>query len=108
MDHNAESRGELLAEIKDLRARLAEAEQALIASSKSKNNHVRKHAEDEIRWGKERNHERAKADELLQFEKREHRHSEDELGKTREQLRDVSFKLLLGEETERKRISRER
>jgi len=68
---------------------------------------VSKHAEDEIRWGKERNHERAKADELLQFEKTEHRHSEEELGKTREQLRDVSFKLLLAEETERKRIAQE-
>jgi len=68
---------------------------------------VSKHAEDEILWGKERNHERARADELLQFEQVEHRHSEEELGKTREQLRDVSFKLLLAEETERKRIAQE-
>jgi signal transduction histidine kinase len=37
----------------------------------------------------------------------EHRHSEEELGKTREQLRDVSFKLLQAEETERKRIAQE-
>jgi signal transduction histidine kinase len=43
----------------------------------------------------------------LQFEKMEHRYSEKELGKTREQLRDVSFKLLLAEETERKRIAQE-
>ena len=97
MDHNAEPRAKLLAEIKDLRARLAEAEQALIASSKSKNNHLRKHSEDEIRRGKEGNHRRARADELLQFEKVEHRHSEEESGKTRDQLRDVSFKLLLSD-----------
>ena len=107
MDKAAETRKKLLAEIKDLRARLAETEEALRAASKNRNNHVRQHAEDEIRWGKERNHERAKADELLQFEKSEHRHSEEELGKTREQLRDVSFKLLLAEETERKRIAQE-
>jgi len=107
LDKDAESREDLIAEIKDLRARLAETEEALLAARKSRNNHVRKEAEDEIRWGKERNHERAKADELLQFEKVEHRHSEEELGKTREQLRDVSFKLLLAEETERKRIAQE-
>ena len=107
MDNAAETREELIAEIKDLRARLAETEKALFAASKSRNNHVRKHAEDEIRWGKERNHERARSEELLQFEKMEHRHSEKELGKTREELRDVSFKLLLAEETERKRIAQE-
>jgi len=104
---DAETRGTLIAEIKDLRARLAETEKALLAAQKSRNNHVSKHAEDEIRWGKERNHERVKASELLQFEKVEHRHSEEELGKTREQLRDVSFQLLLAEETERKRIAQE-
>ena len=107
LGNDAEPREELIAEIKDLRIRLAETEEALFAASKSRNNHVRKHAEDEIRWAKERNHERASADELLQFEKMEHRHSEKELGKTREQLRDVSFKLLLAEETERKRIAQE-
>ena len=104
---DAKTREELLAEIKDLRTRLAETEEALLAARKSRNNHVRKEAEDEIRWAKERNHERAKAEELLLFEKVEHRHSEKELGKTREQLRDVSFKLLLAEETERKRIAQE-
>jgi signal transduction histidine kinase len=103
----AETREDLLAEIKDLRARLAEAEEALLAANKSRNNHVRIHAEDEIRWGKEKNHERARAEELLQFEKVEHRHSEEELGKARDQLRDVSFRLLLAEETERKRIAQE-
>ena len=107
MDNDVETREELLAEIKDLRTRLAETEEALFATFKSRNNHERKHAEDEIHWSKERNHERATADELLQFGKMEHRHSEEELGKTREQLRDVSFKLLLAEETERKRISQE-
>jgi signal transduction histidine kinase len=104
---DAKTREELLAEIKDLRALLAETEEALLAARKSKNNHMRKDAEDGIRWAKERNHERANAEELLQFEKIEHRHSEEELGKTREQLRDVSFKLLLAEETERKRIAQE-
>jgi signal transduction histidine kinase len=107
LDKEAETREALLAEIKDLRSRLAESEQALLAAAKNRNNHVRKHAEDEIRWAKERNGERAKADEVLQIEKLEHRHSEEELGKTREQLREVSFKLLLAEETERKRIAQE-
>jgi signal transduction histidine kinase len=104
---DAENQETLLAEIKDLRARLAETEEALLAAQKSRNNHVSKHAEDEIRWGRERNQDRARAGKLLQFEKKEHRHSEEELGKTREQLRDVSFKLLLAEETERKRIAQE-
>jgi signal transduction histidine kinase len=107
LDNDAKTREELIAEIKDLRARLAEIEEALLAANKSRNTHVRKHDEDEIRWAKERNYERARADELLQFEKMEHRHSEKELEKTREQLRDVSFKLLLAEETERKRIAQE-
>jgi signal transduction histidine kinase len=107
LDKEAETREALLAEIKDLRSRLAESEKDLLAAAKNRNNHVRKHAEDEIRWAKERNGERAKADEELQIEKLEHRHSEEELGKTREQLREVSFKLLLAEETERKRIAQE-
>jgi signal transduction histidine kinase len=107
LGNDAETREELIAEIRDLRVRLAKTEEALLATRKSRNNHVRKHAEDEIRWGKERNHERVRAEEMLQFEKMEHRHSEEELGKTRDQLRDVSFKLLLAEETERKRIAQE-
>jgi signal transduction histidine kinase len=107
LEKEAETREALLAEIKDLRSRLAESEKALLAAAKSRNNHVRKHAEEEIRWAKERNGERAKADEVLQIEKLEHRHSEEELGKTREQLREVSFRLLLAEETERKRIAQE-
>jgi signal transduction histidine kinase len=107
LDKDAENRDALLVEIKDLRSRLAESEEALLSATKNRNNHVRKHAEDETRWAKERNGERARADELLQSEKAEHYHSKEELGKTREQLREVSFKLLLAEETERKRISQE-
>jgi len=107
LDNAVKTRKKLLAEIKDLQARLAETEEALLAAQKSRNNHVSKHADEEIAWGKERNHERAGFDELLQFEKGEHRHSEEELGKTREQLRDVSIRLLLAEETERKRIAQE-
>ncbi|MGE5843165.1 MAG: sensor histidine kinase, partial [Deltaproteobacteria bacterium] len=72
-----------------------------------RNNHVRKHTEDETGWAKERNGERARADEALQAEKLGRRRSDEELGKTREQLQEVSFKLLLAEETERKRISQE-
>ena len=104
---DAETREELIAEIKDLRARLEETEEALLATRKSRNNQALKHSKDKSAWAKERNHERVRADELLQFEKGEHRHSEEELGKTRDQLRDVSFKLLLAEETERKRIAQE-
>jgi len=107
LGYDSKTREELIAEIKDLRARLAETEEALFATRKNRNNHVRKHAEDEIAWAKERNHERARVEEILQFEKVEHRHSEEELGKTRDQLREVSFKLLLAEETERKRIAQE-
>jgi len=107
LDQEAQAIETLLAQIKDLQARLAETEEVLFAARKSRNNNVRKHAEKEIRWAKERNDERARADELLQLEKLEHRQSEEALGKTREQLRDVSFKLLLAEETERKRIAQE-
>jgi signal transduction histidine kinase len=107
LDKDAEIREDLPAEIKDLRARLAETEEALRTTQKNRNNYLHQHAEDKIAWGKERNQERARADKILQFEKIEHRHSEEELGKTREQLRDVSFRLLLAEETERKRIAQE-
>ena len=107
MDNDAPKEEDVLAKIRDLKARLEECEEELGVLKKSRNNHVREHQEDEIRWAQERKQERAKADELLQFEKIEHRHSEEELGKTREQLRDVSFKLLLAEETERKRIAQE-
>jgi signal transduction histidine kinase len=43
----------------------------------------------------------------LQAERVERQHAEKELGKTKTQLKDVSFKLLLAEETERKRIAQE-
>jgi signal transduction histidine kinase len=107
VENDTRSREELLEEIKNLRARLQETQEALLAAYGNKNAQNRKHAENNIRWAKERNNERAKADEILQFEKVEHRHSEEELGKTREQLRDVSFQLLMAEERERKRIAQE-
>jgi hypothetical protein len=106
-DNDAQKEKDVLAKMKDLMAQLDECKEELRLLKKSRNNHIRKHEEDRVRWAKERNPDRAKADELLQFEKIEHRHSEEELGKTGEQLRDVSFKLLLAEETERKRISQE-
>jgi signal transduction histidine kinase len=107
LEDDPRSREEILEELRDLRTRLQETEEERRAIRKEKNNQNHRHTEDEIRWAKERNHERATADELLLFEKMEHRHSEEELGKTREQLRDVSFKLLQAEETERKRIAQE-
>lgn len=45
--------------------------------------------------------------ETLQAERVGRHHAEDELGETKVQLKDVSFKLLLAEETERKRIAHE-
>lgn len=49
MGKDAETREELIAAIKDLRTRLAETEEALLATRtrKSRNNQVRKHDEDE-------------------------------------------------------------
>jgi signal transduction histidine kinase len=107
LDNDAKKEEDVLAKMKDLQARLDECEEELRVLRKSRNNHVRKHEEDKILWAQERNRDRAEADELLHFEKIEHRHSEEELGKTREQLQDVSFRLLLAEETERKRIAQE-
>ena len=43
----------------------------------------------------------------MQSERVERQHTEEELGETKAQLKDVSFKLLLAEETERKRIAQE-
>jgi signal transduction histidine kinase len=93
--------------MKDLLAQPFECKEELRVLKKGRNNHIRKHQEDWIRWARERNHDRAKANELLQFEKIEYRHSEEELEKTRVKLRDASFKLLMAEETDRKRIARE-
>ncbi len=106
-DKDAKTREDLLAEIKDLQARLAETEEALRTTQKNRNSYLHKHAEDKIAWDKERDQERARADEILQFEKIEHRQSEEQLQMTREELRDVSFRLLLAEEAERKRIAQE-
>jgi signal transduction histidine kinase len=104
---DSKTREEILEELKTLRTRLQEAEEARWAISKEKNSQNHRHAEEEIRWTQERENERASAGEILHFEKMEHRHSEEELGRTREQLRDVSFKLLQAEETERKRLAQE-
>jgi len=101
------TREEILEELGNLRTRLQEVEKARRVISKEKNIQAHQHAEEEIRWTKERENERASSGEILHFERMEHRHSQEELGKTREQLRDVSFKLLQAEETERKRIAQE-
>jgi signal transduction histidine kinase len=93
--------------MKDLLAQPFECKEELRVLKKSRNNHIRKYQEERIRWARERNHDRAKANELLQFEKIEYRHSEEELEKTRVKLRDASFKLLMAEETDRKQIARE-
>jgi signal transduction histidine kinase len=107
LEDDSKTREEILEELKNLRTRLQEAEEARRVINKEKNNQNHRHAEEEIRWTKERENERASLGEILHFEKMEHRHSEEELGRTREQLRDVSFKLLQAEETERKRIAQE-
>ena len=107
MEDDSKTRKELLQELNNLRTRFQEVEEARRVIGKEKNNQAHRHAEEEIRWTRERENERANLGEILQFEKMEHRHSEEELGRTREQLRDVSFKLLQAEETERKRIAQE-
>jgi signal transduction histidine kinase len=107
LEDASKTREEILEELKNLRIRLQEVEEARRVIIKEKNNQAHQHAEEEICWTKERENERASLGEILHFEKMEHRHSEEELGRTREQLRDVSFKLLQAEETERKRIAQE-
>ncbi len=107
MEDDFKTREEILEELRDLRTRLQEAEEEGRAIRKDKNNQAHRHAAEEIRWTQEKANERARADEILHFEKMELRNSEEELGRTREQLRDVSFKLLQAEETERKRIAQE-
>lgn len=107
LEDDSKTREEILGELRNLRTRLHEVEEARQVIRKEKNNQAHRHAEEEIRWTQEREKERASAGEILHFEKMEHRHSEEELGRTREQLRDVSFKLLQAEETERKRIAQE-
>jgi signal transduction histidine kinase len=104
---DARTQEDLLSEIRDLRTRLEETLGELRAVSKNRNHRARRHSEDEIRWAEERNSERARSEEMLRTEKVERQHAEKELGKTQEQLREVSFRLLLAEETERKRIAQE-
>ena len=86
---------ELLAEIKNLRARVEQLEEDLQGAKKDRNNQEHKHEENHIRWSKERNGERARAEEILQTERAGRHHAEEELGGTKAQLKDVSFKLLL-------------
>jgi signal transduction histidine kinase len=107
MEENTKTKKELLAEIKNLRARSEQLEEDLRAVRKDRNNQERKYEENHALWSKERNGERAKAEETLQAEKVGRHHAEEELGETKAQLKDVSFKLLLAEETERKRIAQE-
>jgi len=102
MEDDSKTREEILEELRNLRSRLQEVEEARQVIKKEKNNQAHRHTKEEIRWAQEREKERASAGEILHFEKMEHRHSEEELGRTRERLRDVSFKLLQAEETERK------
>ena len=107
MEDNVEIREDLLAEIKDLRSRLEEAEERLRGVRKNKNNEARKHLEDENRWAKERNSERAKTDQMIRAETIKRQRADKKLEETQEQLRFVSSRLLLAEETERKRIARD-
>lgn len=107
MENHAKSREDLLEEIRDLRTRLDEAEVALRAISKNRNNDARKHKENETRWAKERNSALASADKVLLAERIERQNIEQRLGQTQEQLQNVSFRLLKAEERERKRIAQE-
>jgi signal transduction histidine kinase len=107
LESDSRTKKEILKENSDLLTRLEQLEEDLRVIRKDRNNHEHKDEENHIRWSKERNDERAKAEETLQAEKNGRRHAEDELGDTKTQLKDVSFKLLLAEETERKRIAQE-
>jgi signal transduction histidine kinase len=107
LETDSRTQEEIIKENRDLRTRLGQLEESLQALRKNMNNQAHKHDENHILWSKERNGERAKAEETLQAEKVGRRHAEDELGDTKTQLRDVSFKLLMAEETERKRIAQE-
>ncbi len=107
MGTDARTREELLAEIKNLRTRLEQLEGDLRVVRKDRNNQEHRYEETHLRWSRERNGERAKAEETLQTERAGRHHAEEELGETKAQLKDVSFKLLLAEENERKRIAQE-
>ncbi len=107
METDARTKKELLAEIKNLQTRIKQLEKNLKGVRKNRNDQEHKYEENQIRWSQERNGERAKAEEILHTEKVGRHHAEQELGETKTQLKDVSFKLLLAEETERKRIAQE-
>jgi len=107
LEKDVNTREDLLAEIKDLRSRLEEAEAGLRSVRKNRNNEARKHVEEENRWAKERNSERVKTDEMLRAEEAKRQLADKELEETQEQLRHVSSRLLLAEETERKRIAQD-
>ncbi|HYA94237.1 MAG TPA: sensor histidine kinase [Thermodesulfobacteriota bacterium] len=107
MKKDVKIKQELLAENKKLRTRSKQLEENLRAIRKDRNNQEHKYEENHVLWSKERNGERAKAKETLQVERAGRHHAEEELGETKAQLKDVSFKLLLAEETERKRIAQE-
>lgn len=107
LETDTRTREEILREEKNLRVRINQLEEDLRAVRKNSNNQSHRHEENHILWSKERNGERAKAEEALQAEKVGRRHAEDELDDTKAQLKDVSFKLLLAEENERKRIAQE-
>jgi signal transduction histidine kinase len=107
LETDARTKEEILKENKDLRTRLEQLEEDLRFLRKDRNNQAHKQEENNTRWVKERNHERAKAEEILQTEKVGRQRAEGELGETKARLKDVSFKLLLAEETERKRIAQE-
>ena len=83
LEDDSKTREEVLAELRNLRTRLQQVEKARRVIRKEKNNQAHRHAEEEIRWTKEREKDRASSGEILHFEKMEHRHSEEELGKTR-------------------------
>lgn len=107
MEDDVKTREDLPAEIENLRSRLEEAEERFRSVSKKRNNEARKHLKDEKRWAKERNSERARTDEVLRDETIKRQCADKELKETQEQLRHVSSRLLLAEETERKRIARD-
>jgi len=107
LETDTRTRDEILKEEKNLRVRINQLEEDLQAVRKNSNNQSRKHEENHVLWSKEKNGERAKAEEALRAEKVGRRHAEDELDDTKAQLKDVSFKLLLAEENERKRIAQE-
>jgi signal transduction histidine kinase len=107
LETDARTKEELLVEIENLRTHVEQLGEELRAVRKDRNNQEHKYEENHALWSKERNGERAKAEETLQAEKVGRHHAEEELGETKTQLKDVSFKLLLAEETERKRIAQE-